>query len=67
MKEPMNRRECLRMFGISGLTAGLGVISSRQLFGQEVGESSGFQSSILATHEAQSTRGAAMIIDIICR
>jgi ribulose 1,5-bisphosphate synthetase/thiazole synthase len=63
MKEPMNRRECLRMFGISGLTAGLGIISSRQLFGQEVGESSGFQSSIIATHEAQSTRGAAIIID----
>ncbi len=63
MNESMNRRDCLRMFGFSGLTAGLGVISTRQLFGQEVGESSGFQSSIIATHEVQSNRGGAVIID----
>jgi ribulose 1,5-bisphosphate synthetase/thiazole synthase len=63
MNESMNRRDCLRMFGFSGLTAGLGIISSRQLFGQNIGESSGFQSSIIATHKVQSNRCGAVIID----
>jgi len=39
MNESMNRRECMRMLGLSGLTAGLGVVNSRQLFGQDVGGS----------------------------
>jgi len=63
MKESMNRRDCLRVLGYSGLTAGLGAISSRQLFGQDVGESSGFQSSVIATHKVQNHQGAAMLVD----
>ncbi|MBN2593116.1 MAG: FAD-dependent oxidoreductase, partial [Sedimentisphaerales bacterium] len=63
MNDSINRRDCLRMLGYSGLAAGLGTISSRQLFGQEVGESSGFQSSIIATHETESNRGSAVIVD----
>ena len=59
----MNRRDCLRVLGLSGLTAGLGAVSSRQLFGQDLGESSGFQSSVIATHKVQSNRGGATIID----
>ena len=63
MNESMNRRDCLRVLGLSGLTAGLGAVSSRQLFGQDLGESSGFQSSVIATHKVQSNRGGATIID----
>jgi ribulose 1,5-bisphosphate synthetase/thiazole synthase len=63
MNEPMNRRDCLRMLGVSGLTAGLGAISSRQLLGQEVGESSGFQSSVIETHKLENYRDAATLVD----
>jgi len=50
------------MLGFSGLTAGLGAISSRQLFGQDVGESSGFQSSVIATHKVENNRGGAALV-----
>lgn len=63
MNESMNRRDCLRMLGFSGLTAGLGAISSRQLFGQDVGESSSFQSSVIATHKVENNRGGAALVD----
>jgi ribulose 1,5-bisphosphate synthetase/thiazole synthase len=51
------------MLGFSGLTAGLGTISSQQIFGQDIGESSGFQSSIIATHKVENYRDAASLID----
>jgi ribulose 1,5-bisphosphate synthetase/thiazole synthase len=63
MNEFMNRRDCLRVLGFSGLTAGLGAVSSQKLFGQDLGESSGFQSSIIETHKVQSNRSGATIID----
>lgn len=63
MKEFINRRDCLRMIGYSSLTVGLGTISSQKLFGQAVGESSGFQSSILETHKVQSNQNAAVLVD----
>jgi len=50
------------MLGFSGLTAGLGAISSRQLFGQDVGESSSFQSSVIATHKVENNRGGAALV-----
>jgi ribulose 1,5-bisphosphate synthetase/thiazole synthase len=59
----MNRRDCLRMLGFSGLTAGLGAVSSQKLFGQGLGESSSFQSSVIATHKIQDNRDAATLVD----
>ena len=63
MNNPINRRDCLRMLGYSGLAAGLGTVSSRQLFGQDVGESSGFQSSVIETHKVQSNKNAAVLVN----
>jgi ribulose 1,5-bisphosphate synthetase/thiazole synthase len=51
------------MLGFSGLSAGLGTISSRQLFGQDVSESSGFQSSVIATHKLENHQDAAALVD----
>jgi ribulose 1,5-bisphosphate synthetase/thiazole synthase len=63
MNESINRRSFLRALGYTGLTAGLGTISSRQLFGQQVDESSGFQSSVIQTHKIQSNKNAAILVD----
>lgn len=63
MNDTINRRDCLRMLGYSGLTAGFGALNSQKLFGQDVGESSGFQSSVIATHKVQNNRDAATLID----
>ncbi len=62
MNESMNRRNFLRAVGFSGLTAGLGAISSKQLFA-DIKENSGFQSSIIASHKVQDNRGNAALID----
>jgi len=51
------------MLGYSGLAVGLGTLSSQKLFGQAIGESSGFQSSIIQTHEIQNNKYAATLID----
>lgn len=63
MNERMNRRDCLRVLGLSGLTAGLSAIRSRPALAQSVGESSGFQSSIIASHTTQAPRAGATLID----
>jgi ribulose 1,5-bisphosphate synthetase/thiazole synthase len=63
MNESINRRDCLRVLGISGLSAGLGTISSRQLFGRSIGDPSGFESSVIATHKTENHLDAATIVD----
>lgn len=63
MNDSINRRDCLRMLGYSGLTAGLGAVSSQKLFGQDVGESSGFQSSVIETHKVQNNQNAAVLVN----
>lgn len=63
MKDSFNRRDCLRMLGYSGLTVGFGALNSQNLFGQDVGESSGFQSSVIETHKIQSNQHAAIFVD----
>jgi hypothetical protein len=60
MNDPMNRRDCLRMLGLSGLATGLGSSRSQA---QSVGESSGFQSSVIASHKVQSGRANATLVD----
>jgi hypothetical protein len=59
----MNRRECLRALGLSGVAGGLGLTFSRPARAQQVGESSGFQSSIITSGKAQDTAAAARLVD----
>ncbi|HPC93438.1 MAG TPA: FAD-dependent oxidoreductase [Sedimentisphaerales bacterium] len=63
MDKHMNRRECLTAIGLSGLTAGLGLTGAPASHAQGVGESSGFQSSVIDAHNVQDTRTAATIVD----
>ncbi|HOV77475.1 MAG TPA: FAD-dependent oxidoreductase [Sedimentisphaerales bacterium] len=56
----MNRRDCLRVLGLSGLATGLTASRSRA---QSVGESSGFQSSVIASHKVESGRVNASFAD----
>jgi len=60
MNDSMNRRDCLKVLGISGLATGLG---STQSQAQSVGESSGFQSSVIASRKVQSDRVNATFTD----
>ncbi len=62
MDKRMNRRECLRALGLSGLAGGLGLSMNRPVAAQRVGESSGFQSSVIAEHEIQNTATAAQLV-----
>ena len=63
MSDRMNRRDCLRVLGLSGLTAGLGTLRSTPAPAQSVGESSGFQSSIIASHKVQDNPAGATLVD----
>ena len=63
MNESMNRRDCLRMLGFSGLTAGLGTVSSEQLFARDIDKPSGFESSVIATGKVQNNRDAATLVN----
>jgi ribulose 1,5-bisphosphate synthetase/thiazole synthase len=59
----MNRRDWLRALGVSSVAAGLGASAAGNAAGQQPGESSGFQSSIIAKHEIQSDRGSPSLVD----
>ena len=61
MGEFMNRREWLRVLGISGAAAGLGGVGAGRAAAQ--GESSGFQSSVVADREIQANRASPSLID----
>lgn len=63
MDHRMNRRECMRALGLSGLTAGLGLTGAPLAHAQGVGESSGFQSSVIDPRKVQDARTAATIVD----
>ncbi|MBN2133217.1 MAG: FAD-dependent oxidoreductase [Sedimentisphaerales bacterium] len=63
MSKRMNRRDCLRMLGLSSLTAGLGTVRPRPCPAQSVGESSGFQSSVIASGTRQAGGAPATLID----
>lgn len=62
MDHRMNRRECLRALGLSGLTAGLGWTAAPSARAQGVGESSGFQSSVIDARKVQDARTAATVV-----
>jgi hypothetical protein len=59
----MNRRECLRILGLSSVAGGLGLTRTRSATAQDVGESSGFQSSILTSSKVESTQSSATLVD----
>ena len=42
MSDGLSRREWMRILGASGLAVGSGALEAKQLWGQRVGESSGF-------------------------
>ena len=63
MTDRLNRRECLRMLGLSGLTAGVGVFGTRTARAQGIAESSGFESSVIAAHKVQANRANPTLID----
>jgi len=63
MSESMNRRDLLRAIGYSGLAGSLGAISSRRLLADEIRESSGFESSVIASGKVESNRGGATLVD----
>ncbi|MEJ2701045.1 MAG: FAD-dependent oxidoreductase [Sedimentisphaerales bacterium] len=60
----MNRRDCLRLMGVSGIVAGLQGIGVRRAEAQtqQFGES-GFQSSIIAEHEVQANRASPSLVN----
>jgi hypothetical protein len=64
MDHSMHRRQWLRQLGLSGAAVGLSGLGPRQADGQQqVGESSGFQSSIIATGKVESNRYNATLVD----
>jgi len=63
MNKPMNRRDWLRALGLSGVAAGLGTPGSRSALAQELGEASGFQSSVIASRKVQADRANPALID----
>ena len=62
MKEPLNRRDWLRAIGYTGMAAGLGAAGSRPAGAQNVGESSGFQSSVIAEGVIQPNRANPTVV-----
>lgn len=63
MNDQISRRDYLRMLGISGLAVGTGAIASSRASAQSVGESSGFQSSVIASNKVQPNRSNAVLMD----
>ncbi len=73
MKEPfwsdsergwaMHRRDWLRLVGMGGAAAGLGVWPTGEVLPADVGEPGGFQSSILAKNKVQENRANPTVVD----
>jgi len=63
MNSPMNRRDCLRVVGLSGLAAGLSSATLSASSAQGPAESSGFQSSIITRDKVQATEGSPTLVN----
>jgi len=63
MSDRMNRRQWMQMLGLSGLTASVGALGTGAARAQSIGESSGFQSSVMASHKVQAQRANPRLID----
>ena len=62
MDKQMNRRDWLCLMGVSGVAAGLGTAGSHRAAAQQLGGSSGFQSSIIAGREVQANRASPSLV-----
>lgn len=63
MNDSMNRRECLRVLGASGLGVGLGAAATTPAMANNPGESTGFESSVIASHKIEADGAPAMLVD----
>lgn len=63
MHDPMNRRDWLRVFGASGVAAGLGTLNAAQAAEPVVAESSGFQSHVITERKVEAQRGGTTLVD----
>ena len=63
MGKPINRRDWLRLMGASGVAVGWGTSGPDYAAAQPSGESSGFQSSIIAGSKVQSNRASPSLVD----
>ena len=63
MNDSMNRRDWLRTLGLTGSAAGLGTIAHRSMGAAAPGESSGFQSSVIAPAEVWPQRASPSLVD----
>ena len=63
MNNDMNRRHFLGALGLSGLSAGLGRFGTEPVFGQSVGESAGFKSSVIAPNRILDRQGHARLVN----
>jgi hypothetical protein len=63
MNQSMDRRAWLRLLGRSGAAAGLAGLGMRHAGAQNPGESSGFQSSILARNKVDTEGDPAVLVD----
>ena len=63
MNDQINRRDYLRMLGMSGLAIGTGSLVSSRALGRGISNSSGFQSSVIARDKVQPNRSNAVLID----
>jgi ribulose 1,5-bisphosphate synthetase/thiazole synthase len=63
MGNKLNRRDLLRYAGATGVAAGLAAAGSSTSSAGQVGESSGFQSSIIADSKSRTTETCATVVD----
>ncbi|MBN2136795.1 MAG: FAD-dependent oxidoreductase [Sedimentisphaerales bacterium] len=63
MNDRITRRDYLRMLGISGLAIGTGSFDPSRALARGVGESGGFQSSVIARDKVQPNRANPVLID----
>lgn len=63
MNDPINRRECLRVLGASGLGVGLGAAATAPAMASNPGESTGFESSVIASHKIEVDGAPATLVD----
>lgn len=61
MNDRMSRRDYLRMLGVSGLAVGTSGIAAERPMGQNISDSSGFQSSVIASNKVEPNRSNAFL------
>jgi ribulose 1,5-bisphosphate synthetase/thiazole synthase len=63
MNPSLSRRDWLRLLGASGVSAGLASLPAGHAAEQARGESSGFQSHVLASHQVQANRASPTVVN----